>query len=620
MTEASGSRPGLLRRIGRAISTLRVLVANVLFIVVIVALLALLFGSREEGVTVPDGAALVLRLDAPVVEQPPPVDPLALLFADERGPRPIALRDVVEALQDAAGDDRIKALYLDLSEFPGATPAELHSVGNAIAAFKKSGKPVITGADSLSQAQYFLASYSDQLYLNPMGQVLLTGVALQPTFFADLLDKLRVNVHVFRVGTYKSAVEPFIRNDMSEPAREDAQALAQGIWDEWRSVVAANRGMQPDALDAVINETPKRLAATDGDVSRMALESGLVDELLPRDAVRARMVDLVGKDDDGRSFQQVDQRQYLRNMRLTHFEAPTDGEDRVGVIVAEGEITGGTDGDKIGEPTAALIRQARDDDSVKAIVLRVNSPGGSAFFSEVIRRELELTQLAGKPVVVSMGGLAASGGYWISSTADRIFAEPESITGSIGIFGILPTFEDTADWIGVHADGVGTHALSGAGNPIQPLSPALADIMQSTVQHGYKQFIDTVARGRDMKPEDVDAIAQGRVWLGRTAKELGLVDELGGLDDAVKAAAGLAKLDHWHMDYLEAPKTPRQRLIEEFASSRAATWMVGMFDGPTARRVREVSAWAQGPLAMLDVLEDPKGLYALCAACPGTGG
>jgi protease-4 len=611
-------RPGLLRRIGRAISTMRVFVANALFLILIVVLLVLAFGGGEEAAVVPDGAALVLELDGPLLETAPKPDPIALLLQDEDAPRPVALRDVREALDRAAGDARIGALVLDLSRFPGGPPASLRALGDAIDAFKDSGKPVVVAADSLAQGQYYLASHADQLYLDPMGQILLTGFAMQPVYFADALDRLRVDVNVFRVGTYKSAVEPFLRNDMSDAAREDARALVQGLWDEWRDVVAGNRGLPPAALDALIDEQPDRLRDMDGDLARLALEAGLVDELLPRDARRARLEDLVGTAEDGLGWRRVGHRAYLKNVRLGDLPA-TDERSRVAVVVAEGNITGGSDDDEIGESTAMMIRKAREADDVAAIVLRVNSPGGSAFFSEVIRRELELAQVAGKPVVASMGGIAASGGYWISATADRILAEPETITGSIGIFGILPTFQDSADALGVHSDGVGTHALSGANNLLEPLSPALREVLQQSVERGYERFLDTVARGRDMTPEAVDAIAQGRVWTGRSAVELGLVDGLGGLDAATAEAAELAGLDRWRVDWMEPERSARERLLEQLLAGPAGTALRGALGGPSAERMRLALEWAAGPLDLVAALRDPGDLYAWCLACPAGG-
>lgn len=616
MSEAQQPRRGIFRRIGAGISMLRTLVANVLFLLVLGVVLYLLFASDDASVGVPEQAALVLSLDAPVVESPPPFDPLTMLFSEDE-PRPIALRDVLEALESAAEDDRIRALYLDVDQFPGTSPAALHSIGTAIDAFRQSGKPVITGADALGQAQYYLASHSDQLYLNPMGQVLLTGFAVQPAYFSELLEKLRVNVNVFRVGAYKSAVEPFIRNDMSDESREDTRTLVQGLWDEWRAVVAGNRGFSPALLDTLVDEQPERLGAVGGDLARLALETGLVDELLTRDAVRARLIDLVGADPDHKSFQQVNHRQYLRSVRMSNL--PTGNDARIGVVVAEGTITGGREPGVVGEATAALIRSARENEDVRALVLRVNSPGGSAFFSEVLRRELELVQLAGKPVVVSMGGVAASGGYWISATADHIVTQADTITGSIGIFGLLFTFEDSADAIGVHVDGVGTHSLSGAGNPLQPLQPATRELYQRSAEHGYESFLDVVARGRDMSAADVDAVAQGRVWLGRTAVELGLADQVGNLEDAVAVAADLAGLERWRMDYLEAPKSPRQLFLEQFMAGSVGSMAAGLLEGPSTRRLQSMLEWVEEPAALLDELRDPGGVYALCFSCRVSG-
>lgn len=613
MKDSNEDRPGLLRRLGRGISTLRVFVANALFLLVLVLAGVWLFGASEDGVLVPDGAALVLTLDGPLVEAVPHPDPLRMLLQDDESPRPVVLRDLVDALDRAAEDERIGAVVLELDRFPGAAPATLRALGDAIDGFRASGKPVAVGADRLDQGQYYLASHADQLYLNPMGQVLLTGFSMQPLFFARALEKLQVSVNVFRVGTWKSAVEPFIRDDMSDAARDGARTLVQGLWDEWRDVVAANRGLPPEALDELIDQQGERLRTMDGDLARLALETGLVDELLPRDAWRARMEDLVGADADGTGYRRIDHRSYLRATRMPVLDG---GESRrIAVIVAEGNITGGSEIGEIGEATAELIRRAREAEDVAAIVLRVNSPGGSAFYSEVIRRELELAQVAGKPVIASMGGVAASGGYWISATADRIYAEADTITGSIGIFSIVPTFEQSADALGVNSDGVGTHALSGAGNPLEPLNPVLREVLQQSVERGYERLLDTVSRGRDMPVEDVDAIAQGRVWLGRTALELGLVDELGGLDAAVASAAQLAGAQHWRMDYMEPVRSPREILIERLLAGSVGTGIKGLLAGPASARLALALRWTEEPFSLLSALDDPADLYAWCTAC-----
>lgn len=615
MTSQDQAHPGFFRSVGRFLSAARSVTANILFVVLIVVLLLLLF-SGDDVVTVPDGAALVLNLDAPIMEEVPRPDPVELLFADRNSARPIALRDLMRALERAAEDDRIKALLLDLDSFPGAPPATLSSIGQALSDFKESGKPLIVVADNLSQSQYFLASFADQLYLNPMGQVLLSGLAMQPTFFASGLDKLKVNVNVFRAGEYKSAVEPFLRDDMSDEARQNAQQLIDDIWTSIRSQVAGNRGMPPDMLDTLIEEQPERLRAMRGDLARLALETGLVDELLSRDAGRDRLIQVVGHDEAGETFRQIGHRDYL-NDPLLAIMAGDQEEGRIAVVVAEGTIMGGEQprGTAVDETTVRMIRKARQDDTVRAIVLRVNSPGGSAFTSEVIRRELELAQVAGKPVVVSMGAVAASGGYWISATADRIFAEPDTITGSIGVFGLLPTFEDSFAALGVYSDGVGTHSISGAGNPLQPLNPVLADILRQSVAETNRQFMALVARGRDMDLAAVDAIAQGRVWSGLAAHELGLVDELGGLDAAVAQAAELAGLESWDIDYLEEPPSTRDVIIERMLSSDVGSWLAGTAFGSSWQSLSRVSRMFGEPLLQLERLIEADPLQALCAAC-----
>lgn len=610
-------RRGILASIGAGITMLRTFLANLIFVVLLVVVVVAVLSSTDDVAAVPDGGALVLRLDGPIIEARPEPDPLAYLFQDEDAPRAMLLRDLVEGLRAAAADDRIAALVLDVDGFPGAAPATLRSIGDALDEFADSGKPIYSGADFLGQSQYLLASHATHLYLNPQGQVLLRGFASQPAYFASALDKLRINVHVFRVGEYKSAVEPFLRDDMSDAAREAESALVQGLWTEYRDRIASNRRLPPEALDALLNDMPTRLRAVDGDFARLAVETGLVDELLTRDAYRARLVDLVGEEEEEfGSFRGVRLANYLSAVRLAELGDGAEDAPRVGVVVAEGAITGGSDAGQVGESTAALIRRARRDDEVAAIVLRVNSPGGSAFFSEVVRKELELAQLQGKPVVASFGGVAASGGYWISATADRIFAEPDTITGSIGIFGVLPTFEESADALGINSDGVGTHALSGAGNALEPLNPAYADLLQQSVERGYERFLDIVARGRGMTAQQVDDIAQGRVWLGRTALELGLVDDLGGVDAAAEAAAQAAGLNTWEVEFLEPRRSARDELLVRLFTSPAARWTAGVMDGPSSRLVRRLSAFANSPLELLGSLEDPRHVYALCALCP----
>ena len=608
------ARRSVFSAIGAGLTMLRTFFANLVFVLLLLVVVLAVVDSSGDAAVVPDGGALVLDLRGPIIEARPRFDAVEFLFEDENAPSPVLLRDLLEALDEARDDDRIRAVVVDLSGFPGAAPATLRSVGDALDAFRESGKPVYVGADYLGQSQYLLASHADHLYLNPMGQVLLRGFSVQPTYYAEALERLKVNVHVFRVGDYKSAVEPFVRSDMSDAAREANQALIDGLWSAFREEIARNRQLPADAIDRLIDELPERLRAVDGDLARLALETGLVDELLSRDAFRARLVAEVGEEEEGDGFRGIPMGAYLTNVRLARLPASDDAAT-VGIVVAEGTITGEDDGSSVGEGTAAMVRAARNDDAVKAIVLRVNSPGGSAFFSEVLRHELELAQLQGKPVVASFGGVAASGGYWIAATADRILAQPDTITGSIGIFGILPTFEDSAEAIGVNADGVRTHALAGAGNPLEPIDPAFADLLQQSVERGYAQFLDIVARGRSMSPEAVDEIAQGRVWLGSRAQELGLVDELGGLEDAVVLAADIAGLADHEVRYLEPPRTTREELLTQFFAGPVSGLLAGALDGPSLRELRSVSEVLSTPLRTLASLTDPQHVYALCGGC-----
>ena len=616
MSESRSERRGFFRTIGAGITTLRRFLTNFAFVLVLVAIFIVVLRSSDADLVVPNGAALLVRLDGPVMEAASDPDPLAILLIDEDAPRPILLRDIVSSLRSAAEDDRISSAVLDVNGFPGASPATLRAIGDALDAFADSGKPIYAGADALGQSQYLLASHATELYLNPEGQVLLQGFSSETAYFASALEKLKVNVHVFRVGEYKSAVEPFIRDDMSEPAREAARVLMDGLWAEYRDRIATNRALPEGALDGLIDDMPARLRSVEGDFARLALETGLVDELLTRDAYRARLRDAIGSDDDD-GFLAIGLREYAGVARQGEQIALMEAKRKVAVVVAEGMITGGREADTIGELTATTIRNARRDDDVAAIVLRVNSPGGSAFFSEVVRKELELAQLQGKPVVASFGGVAASGGYWISATADRIFAEPDTITGSIGIFGIIATFEDSAAALGVNGDGVGTHRLASAGNPLEPINPAFADLLQQSVENGYERFLDIVARGRDMAPEAVDEVGQGRVWSGRTAYELGLVDELGGIDAAARAAAVAAGVEDWQMVYVEPERSARDLFIEQLLASSVGAWAEGAIAGPTADALREIRVMTTAPIRVLSRLQDPGHVYAMCATCPG---
>ena len=607
----------------RGLDGLRRLVVNLVFLGLLVGLAVALWSARPK---VPAGSALVLRPEGTIVEQLSGGDPLQRLAAERAGVGSMAketlLKDLLDAVRLAKDDGRIKAVFLDVDSMAGAGMTKLRDLRAGLADFRKSGKKVIAYSDSYSQGPYYLAAQADEVYLHPQGMVLLEGFGRWRNYYKEGLDRLGVEVHVFRVGEYKSAVEPYLRDDMSPEAREMSLEAYGDLWRDYLGDVAAARKVQPAEVQALIDGMPERLRAAGGDMAKLALRARLVDKLAPRDEVRQRLIALVGAQDDGKTFRQVDWRTYLAARAADRRRGGARG-DAVAVVVAKGDILDGQQpsGTIGGDSTSRLIRRAREDKTVKAIVLRVDSPGGSVFASEVIRRECELARGAGKPVVVSMGSVAASGGYWISTASDEIWAQPETITGSIGIFGVFPTVEKPlAKYLGVHADGVGTTRFSDALRPDRALDPGVADVIQQSIDHGYEEFLAHVARARKMTRDQVDRIARGRIWSGEDAKGLGLVDQLGSLDQAVDSAAKRAKLPSgYRVLYVEREKAFRERLAEVlFTGAREAAQAGGLLPapatgpGPAAFSVSEALRGVQADLERLSRWNDPRGAYAHC--------
>ena len=597
----------LLRRLYRGVAGfmafLRAAVANLLILgiiaVVVVALVAL---PDDE---VPEGGALLLKPNGAVVEQEGGSDPLTLLSGSLAETR---LGDILRAIETAGEDDRIRALVLDASSLAAVAPADLEVIGNALAAFRETGKRIVAQSRYYGRDQYYLASFADDVYLHPLGEVMLGGYGMFNNYYRGLLDKLKVKMHVFRVGTYKAFVEPYTLRGMSDAAKTANQATVDALWQRFVARVAENRDMEPDAVYAYANQYDDHVVAAAGDTARAALDAGLVDALLTDAEIRERLRELVGADeaDDDNAYQSVAFRDYLEP-RVD----PLFG-DAVAVVTASGLIvTGGqTRGFIATRNMAKLLGKARKDDAVKAVVLRVDSGGGSVMASELIRQEVKRVQEAGKPVVVSMGATAASGGYWIAVNADEIWAAPTTITGSIGIFAMIPTFEDTLGEAGVTWDGVGTGPFVGALDPTGGLGGAMARALQSSIDHGYRQFLELVAEGRRMTPEEVDAIAQGRVWTGAQALDHGLVDNLGHLQDAIDSAAALAELDSFGVRYLEPPASPKDMLLRRLFDDLAPDLPGIRLSGPLATRFAH-------DLRLLDALGDPQHLYALCELCGG---
>lgn len=522
--------------------TRRALMNLVVLLLLVILVTALLTRGPKP---LAEKTTLVLKLDGNLVEQFSG-SPREQIMAQAQGrgvPKQTRLRDVLAALEQAAQDDKISAVLLDVDDLQGAGLAGLHEVSAALQRFKQSGKPVLTYADNYSQRGYFLAAQAGEVYLHPMGLVMLEGFGRWRTYYKDAMDRLGVTAHVAKVGTYKSFAEPYTATGPS-PATKEAEGLVYGeLWSGFTATVEKARKLESGAIGRSIEELPQRLAAVQGDAAQMALQLKLVDGLKTRDEMRALLIAKGAQDDESKSFRQVSLAQYMPYVKAPSL--PNKLQPGVGVVVAEGEIVDGDAGPgRIGgDSTARLIRKAREDEGIKAVVLRVNSPGGSAFASEIVRRELELTRQAGKPVVVSMGDVAASGGYWISMASDAVIADAGTITGSIGVFGILPTAEGLMDKLSLHTGGVTTTWLAGAGDPRRPMDPRYLAAVQSGVEHIYARFTGLAAQARKTTPEKIDAVAQGRIWTGAQAKERGLVDRLGSFDDAVQAAVKLAKLE-----------------------------------------------------------------------------
>src|SRR5688572_7927044 len=556
----SESQRGPIRRVlGGIWSTLnftRQLVFNVIFLLIVVFVLVAILASPGAQTLHPK-SALVIDLDGTLVEQytSSPADRV-INRATGQGQEEIQLRDLLRAIDVAKTDPRIDRIVVKTDGFSAAGFAAMRDFAAALRDFRTSGKEVVAYGSGMDQKQYYIAAQADEVYLDPQGLVLIEGLGRYRLYYREgLQDKLGVDVHLFKVGEYKSAAEPYVLDAASPEAREADLFWMTDVWNRFVADIAAARGLEQAALDEMIVQFPERVQAHGGDTAKLALDEKLVDGLKTADELETLLEERGARDDENETFRQVDLEGYLAHTR----ESLVDARPQVAVVVAQGEIVDGDMPPGIvgGESTSALLRQAREDEQVKAVVLRVDSPGGGVFPSELIRREVELTQAAGKPVVVSMSNVAASGGYWISMNADRIFADESTITGSIGIFGLWMSVPRVLDKLGVNSDGVGTTPLAGALDPTRPMDPSVGIVIQSIIDKGYADFTGKVAEARDSTVAQIDAVARGRVWSGAQAKERGLVDELGGLRAALAHAAKLADLQpaSHGVRYMEKPLT-----------------------------------------------------------------
>jgi len=572
--------------------------------------------------------ALLLALDGRIVEEPSEIDPLSLALSGTPRPHEIRQRDLVLALRAAASDPKVKAVVLDLSKFEGGGQVHVEEVGAELDRVRKTGKPVLAFARMLSDSGMLLAAHAGEVWVDPLGGVFVTGPGGFHLYYAKLLEKLKIDVHVFRVGTYKDFVEPFIRNDQSDPSRTARQQLYAALWQDWQANVAAAR---PRAQIAQVTADPAAwLDAAGGDAAKAALAAGLVDRIGSRAEFGARVARVVGTDP-------VDTRpgnfahSTLAAILAAH-PAPSTGK-AVGVVTVAGDILDGKEGPGSagGERIARLIDNAGKQD-IAALVVRVDSPGGSVTGSEAIRAAILRQKARGIPVAISMANVAASGGYWVSTTGARVFARPATITGSIGIFAVIPSFEKAlANW-GVTADGVRTTPLSGQPDPLSGLTPEVERMLQANIESGYHRFVGLVATARKKTPQEIDAIAQGRVWDGRAAQQIGLVDEQGGLDEALTWAAGQAHLDpgEWHPVLLADERRPLARIKAIFSDddtasddgSDAATDFAGLVarrqQQAIARTLADATRIVAGTGAQARCLDCPADLAAPAPAAPAS--
>jgi protease IV len=586
-------------------------------------LLVVIFGTIVWAVSssmpgVPERAALVVQPEGRLVEQlsGDPVE-RAIQSAQGQQRQEAPLWDLVHAIRAAATDDRIRVLVLRLDRMEGAGQPELEELATAIRKFRASGKPVIAYGMAYDQDQYYLAAQASTVYLDPTGYVMIEGYSRYPLYFKGLLQKIGVDINVFRVGTFKSAIEIFTRDNMSQADKQQSQAYLNVLWSSYQNALTSARKLPAGAIESYVDSLPKTVSAANGDAAKVALQSGLVTALADKLQVERYLIALVGKDPSTGSFNQISAEDYARIVHAQKKVHGTDGNARIGIIVASGDILDGNQppGSIGGDSLSRLIRQAQMDKDIKAVVLRVDSPGGSVAASEEIYRQLEALRAAGKPLVVSMGEYAASGGYYISAPANQIWASPATLTGSIGIFAIIPTIDQTLGKIGVNVDGLGTTPLAGAFSIARPLSTEVSQLIQSQIDRGYQQFVDRVATGRRETPQQIDAIGQGRVWAGADARRIGLVDHLGTMEDAVKAAAQLAKVTNYQVEFIHPHLSWAEQLFQQ-SEAKAAAGAVTVFHADAQSFGLGAVSARLGPverdLSLLARFSVPGHLYSYC--------
>jgi protease-4 len=608
--------PSLLKRllgyISKIFKAFKVMLSIIFFAIFALFLIGIFSNQLPP---IPEKGALYLAPSGILVDQKSYIYPLDSLFADQTmSNQETLVRDIIESIDSAAYDSRITHLVMVTDFLESASLAKLEEISQALMRFKSKGKPIIAVADNFTQSQYFLAAHADEILLNPMGSVLITGIGAYGNYFRNALEKLDIKVHVFRAGDYKSAAEPFLRSNMSAEAKEDISAVINQLWLSYTGKIESLRELEKGTIDSLVNNLHSELQATQGDTAKLAYETGLIDYIATRSEMHNYLNSQITNDMHG-EFIAIDMPFYIANIRQENSQK--QAADKIAVVVAKGTIFDGEqpEGDIGGDTLSQILSDLRYDPQLKAIVLRIDSPGGSAFASDNIRDSLYGQGNQQVPIVVSMGSYAASGGYWIAAEADKIVAMPSTITGSIGVYSMIPTFEKTLGKLGVNSDGVGTTDIADIMQLDRPMSKQAKVILQSSVDHIYDRFINLVASGRDQSPEVIHDIAQGRIWTGQQALERGLVDQLGGLNEAIAAAAELAGIEEYSITYPSRILSPQEQFFQDISQNFSASMSKLGFSKFTSNLVNSEIMTAVSPLKHLSEFNDPRGVYLRCDYC-----
>lgn len=596
----------VIKAIWKGINLIREIFLNLIFLIIILLIFSgiALFKESQKQDIIPQYGTLVINLEGVIVDNSLYSDELYEIQNKLYGKRvnlsrENSLFDLVQKISQATSDPNINSIVLKLDNFVGADLSSLQYLGKYLNKFKEANKPIYAIGSSFNQSQYYLATYANKIYLTPLGAVNVFGLSANNLYYKTLLDNLKINTHVFRVGTYKSAIEPFIRDNMSEEARSNTSRWLNLMWNNYLNDISAERKKAPTQLVPPTGKMLSELKSANGNMAQYALANGLIDA--------------ISDEFDFELEHKIKQKVSIYDYRLKEDAEESNKEPKIAIIFVNGTITNGANSSNVAG-SQDIVKQLRDirnklqSNNIQAIVLRVNSPGGSVEASEAIRSELETLRRYQIPVVVSMGGMAASGGYWISTASDYIIASPNTITGSIGIFGILPTFENSLSHIGVYNDGVSTSPL--ANNSLtQNLSDEMNQFIQLNIDNGYLNFISLVAKARNMTPEQVDHIAQGQVWLGSEGSKNGLVDKLGDFDDAVDMAATLANISNYKIDWQKPEGSWFNALYSDMLAMMPKSTAEVFFEHiPEVKQIKQqVSLW--------DKFQDSQNRYIYCLNC-----